>query len=71
MCIILVREVPDFEFEYCPFFAVMKSFVEAYLTAVLFSGLRHSPSLRQDICQFLQSNRNHSNFVRARDVRFI
>ena len=33
------------------------------LTAVLLSGLRHSPTLRQDICQFVfQSNRNYSKF---------
>jgi len=39
---------------------------------VLFSGQRHSPTLRQDICQFFfQVNSIYSKFVRARDVRFI
>ena len=53
MCIILVREVPDFEFEYCPFFAVMKSLIEAKITAALFSGQRHSPTRRQIYVNFI------------------
>ena len=38
--------VTKFEFKDCPFFAVMKSLIEAKITAALFSGQRHSPTRR-------------------------
>jgi len=71
MCIISARKVPNFEIKDYPFFAVMKSFEEAQITAVLFSGQRHSPFFQQDIYQFFfKSNRIFIKSMGAQNVRF-